>query len=95
MTLIFCLSKIQNIFQLNSYSNHTSLLFINSLGSKIFYTALQMTINNQSLPAQGLYEGSGLYQLCRREITHAGLLLRGRGWGFPPATMEVAPGYFQ
>ena len=57
MTLIFCLSKIQNIVQLNSYSNHTSLLFINSLGSKIFYTALQMTIKNQSLPAQGLYEG--------------------------------------
>ena len=25
MTLIFCLSKSQNIFQLNSYSNHTSV----------------------------------------------------------------------
>ena len=25
MTLIFYLSKIQNIFQLNSYSNHTSV----------------------------------------------------------------------
>ena len=25
MTLIFCLSKIQNIFQLNSYRDHTSV----------------------------------------------------------------------
>ena len=25
----------------------------------------------------------------------AGLSLRGGGWGFPPATMNVFPGYFQ
>ena len=24
----------------------------------------------------------------------AGLSLRGRGWGFPPATMNVVTGYF-
>ena len=26
--------------------------------------------------------------------TCPGLSLRGGGWGFPPATMNVAPGYF-
>ena len=28
------------------------------------------------------------------ELTGTGLSLRAGGWGFPPATMSVAPGYF-
>ena len=34
--------------------------------------------------------------ICRRTVinTYPGLSLRGRGWGFPPATKNVAPEYF-
>ena len=51
-----------------------------------------MTINNQSLPAQGLdIRVEVLTNFCRREITHAGVLLRGRGWGYPPSHYERGP----
>ena len=36
--------------------------------------------------------------LCERNFMQSyttGLSLRSGGWGFPPATMNVAPGYFQ
>ena len=36
-----------------------------------------------------------LLPMCLNYTTTPGLSLRGGGWGFPPATMNLAPGYFQ
>ena len=38
---------------------------------------------------------SCLYERNFMQSYTTGLSLRGRGWGFPLATMNVAPGYFQ
>ena len=41
--------------------------------------------------------GQGEIHFCGVEMkgVSPGLSLKGEGWGFPPATKNVAPGYFQ